>query len=64
MKTHPAPPLLNPHLPKVDLHRHLEGAVRLETVIELSQAHRLLSRLVTARAWSRSPASRPPRAIS
>ncbi len=33
--------LLNPNLPKVDLHRHLEGAVRLETVIEISQAHGL-----------------------
>jgi adenosine deaminase len=33
--------LLNPTLPKVDLHRHLEGAVRLETVIEISQAHGL-----------------------
>ena len=34
-------PLLNPHLPKTDLHRHLEGAVRLETVIELSLANGL-----------------------
>jgi adenosine deaminase len=34
-------PLLNPNLPKVDLHRHLEGAVRLETVIEISQGHGL-----------------------
>jgi adenosine deaminase len=33
--------MLNPTLPKVDLHRHLEGAVRLETVIEISQAHGL-----------------------
>ncbi|HEX9012565.1 MAG TPA: hypothetical protein VF813_03580, partial [Anaerolineaceae bacterium] len=33
----PAGPALAPHLPKVDLHRHLEGAVRLSTVLEISR---------------------------
>ena len=38
-------------LPKVDLHRHLEGSLRLETLVEVAQQHgiaegRLLSHLV------------------
>jgi len=28
---------INPRLPFIDLHRHLDGAIRLETVIELAQ---------------------------
>ena len=28
---------IDPHLPLIDLHRHLDGSVRLETVIELAQ---------------------------
>jgi adenosine deaminase len=30
-----------PRLPWIDLHRHLEGAVRLETVLDLSRRHRV-----------------------
>lgn len=33
--------LINPAYPLVDLHRHLEGSVRLETVIELSKENHL-----------------------
>ena len=29
-------PYIDPHLPLIDLHRHLDGSVRLETVIELA----------------------------
>ncbi|MDD5371678.1 MAG: adenosine deaminase [Anaerolineaceae bacterium] len=32
---------INPHLPKVDLHRHLEGSLRLETVIDLARQNHL-----------------------
>ena len=31
-------PYIDPHLPLIDLHRHLDGSVRLETVIELADA--------------------------
>jgi len=34
-------PPLSPHLPRVDLHYHLEGAVRLETVLAISSQHKL-----------------------
>ena len=30
---------IDPSLPLVDLHRHLEGSMRLETILELAQAH-------------------------
>jgi len=30
-------PYIDPHLPLIDLHRHLDGSVRLETIIELAQ---------------------------
>jgi adenosine deaminase len=30
-------PQIDPHLPLIDLHRHLDGSVRLETVLELAQ---------------------------
>ncbi len=32
---------INPSLPKVDLHRHLEGALRLQTIIEVSKKYNL-----------------------
>ena len=32
----PQSPYIDPRLPLIDLHRHLDGAVRLETVIELA----------------------------
>jgi len=28
---------IDPHLPLIDLHRHLDGSIRLETIIELAQ---------------------------
>ena len=34
-------PAMTPALPKVDLHRHLEGSLRLQTVLEVSKAHGL-----------------------
>ena len=30
---------IDPHLPLVDLHRHLEGSMRLETILTLAQDH-------------------------
>ena len=42
-------PALSPRLPRVDLHRHLEGSLRLETVIELSRLHHL-----PLPAWTRA----------
>jgi adenosine deaminase len=33
--------MIDPHLPLVDLHRHLEGCVRLETILELGRRHGL-----------------------
>jgi adenosine deaminase len=30
---------IDPHLPLIDLHRHLDGAIRLETVVELAARH-------------------------
>lgn len=33
--------LINPHYPLIDLHRHLDGSVRLETIMELGQTHGL-----------------------
>ncbi len=32
---------MNPHLPLIDLHRHLDGAIRLETVIDLGRKHNI-----------------------
>ena len=31
-------PYIDPRLPLIDLHRHLDGSIRLETVIELADA--------------------------
>ena len=33
--------MIDPHLPLIDLHRHLDGSVRLETILELSRQHGL-----------------------
>lgn len=32
---------INPNLPLIDLHRHLDGNVRLQTILELGQQHNL-----------------------
>lgn len=32
---------IDPHLPLIDLHRHLDGSVRLETIIDLGRRHNL-----------------------
>lgn len=32
-------PVIDPSLPLIDLHRHLDGAVRLSTILELGQQH-------------------------
>lgn len=32
---------INPHIPLIDLHRHLDGSVRLETILELAIKHNL-----------------------
>lgn len=34
--------MIDPSLPLIDLHRHLEGAIRLETILELGRKHNLL----------------------
>jgi adenosine deaminase len=31
--------MIDPHLPLIDLHRHLDGNVRLETILELGKQH-------------------------
>ncbi|NIV39056.1 MAG: adenosine deaminase, partial [Anaerolineae bacterium] len=33
--------MLDPNLPLIDLHRHLDGAVRLETILDLGRQHKL-----------------------
>lgn len=33
--------MINPTLPLIDLHRHLEGSVRLETILDLGRKHNL-----------------------
>lgn len=33
--------LIDPQLPLIDLHRHLDGSVRLETILELGRQHNL-----------------------
>lgn len=35
----PPPSMIDPELPLADLHRHLDGAVRLETILELGEQH-------------------------
>jgi len=32
---------IDPHLPFIDLHRHLDGSIRLETILDLAQQHHL-----------------------
>jgi adenosine deaminase len=34
--------MIDPSLPLIDLHRHLDGSVRLETILELGRQHNLL----------------------
>jgi len=34
-----SPSMIDPTLPLIDLHRHLDGSVRLETVLDLAQQH-------------------------
>jgi len=33
--------LINPHFPLIDLHHHLDGSIRLETILELGRQHNL-----------------------
>ncbi|MGD8738538.1 MAG: adenosine deaminase, partial [Anaerolineae bacterium] len=33
--------MIDPTLPLIDLHRHLDGAVRLETILDLGRQHNL-----------------------
>lgn len=33
--------LINPNLPFIDLHRHLDGSIRLETILDLGRQHNL-----------------------
>jgi adenosine deaminase len=33
--------MIDPHLPLIDLHRHLDGSVRLETILQLGRKHNL-----------------------
>ena len=33
--------MIDPHLPLIDLHRHLDGSVRLQTILDLGRKHRL-----------------------
>ena len=33
--------MINPNFPLIDLHRHLDGSVRLETILDLGRQHNL-----------------------
>lgn len=33
--------MIDPHLPLIDLHRHLDGSVRLQTILDLGRQHHL-----------------------
>ena len=33
--------MIDQSLPLIDLHRHLDGSVRLETILELGRQHKL-----------------------
>lgn len=33
--------MIDPHIPLIDLHHHLDGSVRVETIIDLARAHHL-----------------------
>ena len=37
----PNAPLIDPALPFIDLHRHLDGSIRLETIIDLARQHNI-----------------------
>lgn len=39
--TPPSDRMIDPTLPLIDLHRHLDGSVRLETILELGRQHNL-----------------------
>ena len=34
-------PDMNSHLPFIDLHRHLDGNIRLQTMLDLARQHQL-----------------------
>ena len=33
--------MIDPALPLIDLHRHLDGSIRLETILDLARQHNL-----------------------
>ena len=33
--------MIDPNFPLIDLHRHLDGSIRLETILELGRQHNL-----------------------
>jgi adenosine deaminase len=35
------PAMIDPHLPLIDLHRHIDGSVRLNTILQLGRKHRV-----------------------
>lgn len=37
----PTPAMIDPTLPFIDLHRHLDGSIRLETILDLGRQHNL-----------------------
>jgi len=43
--------MIDPSIPFIDLHRHLDGAVRLETILDLAQQHGLDLPAVDAEGW-------------
>jgi adenosine deaminase len=39
--------MIHPDLPLIDLHRHLDGNVRLSTILDLAKKHQLLCLRIT-----------------
>ena len=37
----PGASMIDPNLPFIDLHRHLDGSFRLETILELARQHNI-----------------------